>query len=127
MSPLIIQGDHVLPSVDFNSTTGRLSITGRCIPENVLEVFEPIISWLDGFSASPTEAVVLDIRLEYFNSTSVTRLSTVVRKVAELRSKGVRATINWHYENDDDDMLDSGNDIIETFNVPMNLVPYTDE
>ncbi len=126
MSPLFIQGDRSLPSVDFNLTTGRLSITGRCIPENVLEAFAPMLDWLDGFCTLSPKAVVLDIRLEYFNSTSVSRLSTVVRKVADLRAKGTQVTINWHYEEDDEDMMESGNDIIEAFHVPMRLVPYSD-
>jgi len=126
MSPLIIQGDRIRPSIDFNPAKGRLSITGRCIPENALEVFDPMLDWLDGFCSSSPKAAVLDIRLEYFNSTSVNRLSTVVRKVADLRAKGTQVTINWHYEEDDEDMMDTGNDIITAFHVPMHLVPYSD-
>lgn len=82
-----------------------------------------MLTWTEAFLDSLPTDVVLDIHLEYFNSSSVSSLASLVCKVNALRGRGTSVTLNWHYEEDDEDMMDSGTDIIDTFGVEMNLVP----
>jgi len=127
MMMLQLPGTETLPEVAFNGSAGRLSVKGRCIPENALEFFAPLLSWLDAFKTNAPSQVVLDIYLEYFNSSSVSSIANLVRKVDGLRSQTRTVDLYWHYEADDEDMMDSGTDIIETFGVDMTLVPEQED
>lgn len=123
MMLLHLTGGDTLPEVAFNSNYRKMRIAGRCIPENAQEFFAPLLTWTEAFLDSLPTDVVLDIHLEYFNSSSVSSLASLVCKVNALRGRGTSVTLNWHYEEDDEDMMDSGTDIIDTFGVEMNLVP----
>lgn len=123
MTPLVLMGSDSLPNVSFHPTEGKLSISGRCIPENALEFFEPLLSWVNNCTGTYPESVTLDICLEYLNSSSVSSVASIVRKLDAMRDSGSSVIINWYHEEDDEDMMDSGMDIKETFNVQLNLVP----
>ncbi len=122
MMMLHLPGDDKHPEVAFNGTSGRMRIMGRCIPENAQEFFDPLLSWIDALAGHPPSSLLLEIHLEYFNSSSVSPVASMVRKVNALREQGVEVVINWCYDEDDEDMMDSGTDIMDTFGVYMNLV-----
>ena len=46
MKELVIKGEAKTPTINFNFLSGELLISGRSIPENSVEFYEPIISWL---------------------------------------------------------------------------------
>jgi len=122
MNYLHLPSSDKLPEVLFNSASGKMNISGRCIPENAQEFFDPLLIWIDAAIGNLPSKLELNIHLEYFNSSSVSSLASIVRKVHAMRQSGVDVFINWCYDEDDEDMMDSGKDIIDTFGVDMNLV-----
>jgi hypothetical protein len=120
---VVNQSNRSLPDIHFNATSGNLSISGRCVTENALTLFTPLITWLDEFVANRPSSVTLDINLEYLNSASVMWMAKIVRNVDALRAQGSSVSITWHYEEDDEDMMDTGLNIKDTFGIDMELVP----
>ncbi len=124
MRDLVVnQSNRSLPDIHFNATSGNLSISGRCVTENALTLFTPLITWLDEFVANRPSSVTLDINLEYLNSASVMWMAKIVRNVDALRAQGSSVSITWHYEEDDEDMMDTGLNIKDTFGIDMELIP----
>ncbi len=91
------QSNRSLPDIHFNATNGNLSISGRCVTENALTLFSPLITWLDAFLANRPPKVSLNINLEYLNSSSVMWIARIVRNVDALRAHGSSVGIAWHY------------------------------
>jgi hypothetical protein len=91
------------PEVKF-STDGRLMIEGRSLPENVVEFYNPLIAWASMLKA---EVVKFDLNLEYLNSASSKKLLEVLRSL-DVNKSIKELIINWHYESDDEDSLESG-------------------
>jgi hypothetical protein len=120
---VVNQSNRSLPDIHFNATSGNLSISGRCVTENALTLFTPLITWLDEFVANRPSSVTLDINLEYLNSSSVMWMAKIVRNVDALRAQGSSVSITWHYEEDDEDMMDTGLNIKDTFGIDMELIP----
>lgn len=103
MKGLSIIGTNATPEVVFN-TDGKLSVTGRSLPENVELFFGPLEEWMTELE---TEAVLFDINLEYFNSASSKKILDLL-KILDANMKVGKIEIVWHYEEGDDDCLESG-------------------
>lgn len=91
------------PGIRFSSD-GRLLIEGRSLPENVDRFYSPLIEWARALRAA---VVKLDINLEYINSASSKKLLELL-KVLDASNQVGEFIINWHYEADDEDALESG-------------------
>ena len=46
MINLYIEQTHKTPEIDFNLSSGKLSISGVSVPENAHEFYFPVIEWL---------------------------------------------------------------------------------
>ena len=122
MKDLIIKGEAKTPTVKFNFQNGELLISGRSIPENSVEFYEPIIQWLDDYKASNGGGLKMDIKLEYFNTSSSKCILDLFKKLEELNEVKKAIAIQWYFEADDEDMEEAGQDFQAIINVPMELV-----
>ena len=91
------------PEVKF-TTDGRLLLEGRSLPENVMKFYNPLIEWV---SKLKVEVVKMDINLEYLNSASSKKLLEIL-KVLDANNYIKEFIVNWHYESEDEDALESG-------------------
>ena len=77
MENLIINGSNVSPEIIFNRD-GNLKIAGKILTENAVITFEPMNKWLESFSG---EQIVLDIDLEYLNTSGSMQLFSFLRVI----------------------------------------------
>ena len=103
MKAIVIGATYSTPSVNF-SEDGRMLIEGRSLPDDVNKFYKPLIEWVINLSV---EAVKLDINLEYFNSASAKKLLDLLKSL-DANSKIGSVIINWHYEEGDDSVLETG-------------------
>jgi hypothetical protein len=122
METITIEGTPKTPTIKFEYEKGFLEIKGRSIPENSIEFYKPLIDWLDKYSQTPKTATSVNIQLEYFNTSSSKCILDVFKKLENIHSKGSQVTINWHYEEDDEDMLEAGEDYQAIINVPFKMI-----
>lgn len=120
MENLIIEGTPKTPEVKFLSSNGTLELRGRSIPENSVEFYQPLNEWIDDYSGSPQEKTVIDIKLEYFNTSSSKCILDIFKKLEALR--GTQVAVNWYFEEDDEDMEEAGQDYQAIINLPFNMV-----
>jgi len=109
------------PALDFNYQEGKFEIKGRSIPENSIEFYKPLISWVEEYITKPKENTKLLIKLEYFNTSSSKCLVEVFRRLEKLLQMDNEIKIHWYYESDDEDMLESGEDFKEIIKIPIEL------
>ncbi len=118
MENLTIEGTPKTPTIKFNPEEGKLLIQGRSIPENSIEFYKPLVDALDGY----TGVANVDIVLEYFNTSSSKCILDVFKKLEKIKSDGNDVEIRWHYEEDDEDMLEAGEDYQAIINIPFKMV-----
>ncbi len=109
------------PRLYFNSESGDFEISGRSIPENSIEFYKPLVEWLDKYVANPATKTRLTVNLEYFNTSSSKCLVEIFRKLEKLSAKS-DVKVLWHYEEEDEDMLESGDDFKKIIKIPIELV-----
>ncbi|MCB0794402.1 MAG: DUF1987 domain-containing protein [Flavobacteriales bacterium] len=122
MEALVIEGTNKTPSIHFDATTGRLEMRGRSIPENSIDFYKPLILWIDGYARSPKPRTVLHVQLEYFNTSSSKCILDLFKKLESIRTLGHDVLVNWHYEEDDEDMLEAGEDYQAIINIPFKMI-----
>jgi hypothetical protein len=119
MEDLNLEGTAKTPTVDFKSN-GELLIKGRSIPENSIEFYKPIIDWISDYGNGPQSDTSVNIQLEYFNTSSSKCILDVFKKLESLPDTTVK--IKWYYEEDDEDMLEAGEDYEAIIDLPFEMV-----
>jgi hypothetical protein len=120
MEDINIQGTPKTPGVEFKP--GSLLIQGRSIPENSIEFYKPLIDWISEYSQQKEEATSVDIKLEYFNTSSSKCILDVFKRLEGVKQNGTEIHINWYYEEDDEDMLEAGEDYEAIINIPFKMI-----
>jgi sulfur relay (sulfurtransferase) DsrC/TusE family protein len=105
---------------------GIIKITGRSINENVSGFSEQIDEWIDDYISNPAEITTIDIYLEYFNSVNFKIYFNLLKKIGSIRMINKKYSINWYYEEGDEDILEKGEDISSALNIPFNFIMISD-
>ncbi|MTI20491.1 DUF1987 domain-containing protein, partial [Fulvivirga sp. RKSG066] len=105
---------------------GVFEMSGRSIPENSIEFYKPLMKWLDNYIEAPAASTTFNVNLEYFNTSSSKCLIEILRKLEAVKDKSA-VKIHWHYEEEDEDMMESGEDFKKLLSVPIELVVFKGE
>ncbi|MFT6165891.1 MAG: hypothetical protein ACJAV5_000748 [Vicingaceae bacterium] len=127
MENLVIEGSPKTPTIKFNPEEGKLLIQGRSIPENSIDFYKPLVDILEEYAGNVKESTRVDIVLEYFNTSSSKCILDVFKKLEKINEAGGGVAINWHYEEDDEDMLEAGEDYQAIINIPFKMVEIEEE
>lgn len=103
MKNLIIEKTRNTPKVELLED-GHLKMEGKAFNEDPRKFFEPIIEWVRNFAASEMS---FEIKLEYLN-TSSTKYMLEVIKIIDANSHIDAKEVKWHFEEDDEEMLELG-------------------
>ena len=123
MDALKLEGSPKTPIVNFDPFDGLLELKGRSIPENSIEFYKPLFDWIDNYSNEPQPVTTVNIVLEYFNTSSSKCILDFFKKLETLNNGGrTTVTINWHYEEDDEDMLEAGEDYQAIIDLPVKMI-----
>jgi len=122
MDAISIEGTPKTPTVNFNAESGLVEIKGRSIPENSIEFYKPLVDWLEEYLANPASLTNVNIQLEYFNTSSSKCILDVFKKLEAIYKSGNEVIINWHYEEDDEDMLEAGEDYQSIIKIPFKMI-----
>ena len=111
MNDLLVEGTAKTPHIKFKADQGSLEISGRSIPENSIEFYQSLYSWIEEYAKQPKAATTVKIQLEYFNTSSSKCVLDVFRKLELLQKSGKsEVTVMWMYEEEDEDMMEAGDD-----------------
>jgi len=122
MENLLIEGSAKTPSVKFDKESGVLELRGRSIPENSIDFFKPLNDWVDVYGQAPQSATKVDIRLEYFNTSSSKCILDFFKKLEAINGKGTQVQVNWFFEEDDEDMEEAGEDYQAIIALPFKMI-----
>lgn len=127
MDTLAIAATDRSPEIRFDFQSRTLSLRGESYPEDVAAFYGPVLGDLEAFlKRLEGEAVVFDIALVYFNSSSAKALMNLFFMLEAAAEAGNAITVNWHYAEDDDTMQEFGEDFAEDLaQVTFNLKPIT--
>jgi len=111
-----IEKTSITPEVKF--ADGILEISGRSVPKHGISFYAPIKEAIEKYCLAPSLLTTVKITLEYFNTTSSKALLDIFKIFERLKKAGHDVRIEWYYEEDDQEMLEYGEDYQAIINVP---------
>jgi hypothetical protein len=117
---------HILPTDStpefLFSPDGMIKIRGRGLFGNKTETTEQLGNWIDEYVTNPAEITYVILAFEYLNSFSTTILVSMLRKISQVLLQSEKLVIQWYYEEDDEDILERGQYISSTFDIPIKFI-----
>jgi hypothetical protein len=104
MENLHLEGSAKTPSIHFDSNSGKL-----------------LNDWIDSYGRSPQAETVVDVKLEYFNTSSSKCILDLFKKLEGI-SSATNVKVNWYFEVDDEDMEEAGQDYQAIIGLPFNII-----
>lgn len=123
MSDLYLSKTKTTPAIEFNSATGKLIISGESYPENSAEFYKPVFSWLNNYMEVKRE-IEFSFKLTYFNTSSSKSILDIIELLENYHQTGGKVSLNWYFEEEDDDIEDSGIEFTSDLALPCKLIPY---
>lgn len=119
MKDILLEGTAKTPEVKFSIDPISMSLSGRSIPENSIEFYKPLLDWVDQSIQSHDEEVCISVKLEYFNTSSSKCLMDLFKRIEKAAPM---ASVDWYYEEEDEDMLEAGEDYDAIIDIPFRLI-----
>lgn len=121
MKDLKIEQTFNTPLIDFKRT-GQLVMEGKSIPENTLEFYRPVFDWMEEYKHYPTKEIVIDIRMDFFNTSSSKSILTILKNLEGIKKQGSKVIVNWYFNDEDENLLESGEDFARLLNLEFNFI-----
>lgn len=122
LEPLKIEPTHKTPKVYFDPAENNFELSGRSIPEDSVGFYKRILDWIDEYAGSPNELTEFKFELEYFNTSSSKNILELLKKLEKIHTSGSEVQIKWYYDEDDEDMEETGEDYKALLSVPLELI-----
>lgn len=120
MEILNLEGTEDTPKILLDKSNGIFEISGRSLPEDSAEFYQPIIQWLDDYASDPNPSTDFVFKLEYFNTASSKLILDVLSKLEEI--PGIK--VNWYFHEDDEDMEEAGEEFSELVDIDFEFKTY---
>ena len=121
MNTLIIEPTKFSPKIVLNPS-GEVIIHGRSIVENPYEFYLPVLTWM---RECQTESVSIEIKLDYMNTSSSKEMYNFFKIIKDnVYIKNV--TVNWYFEEGDDDGYDVGCEFESFTKIPFRFHEYAE-
>lgn len=120
MEVINLEGTEDTPKIILDRNNGIFEISGRSLPEDSAEFYQPILDWLDDYGSSPNPETNFIFKLEYFNTASSKLILDILSKLESIEN----TKVSWYYHEDDEDMEEAGSEFSELVEVPFELFTY---
>lgn len=126
MKDLEIRMTPHTPEVVFKGN-GVLSIKGISIPENTYAFYAEAMEWVKDLENNLPKQITLNLEFEYLNTASNRSMIDLIRTIEKYKQKNSALVINWIYVEQDEDALESGQDLEFCVETPFNYIPTLPE
>jgi hypothetical protein len=124
MEKIILDPTNETPKVVLDKDGSLFEISGNSLPEDVTSFYTPILTWFDEYSISPNSKTEVVFNFEYYNTSSSKMILKLLEKFKEIYRKGFEVEVQWHYMDDDEDMIEAGEDYSEHIKVPFKFISH---
>ncbi len=131
MKSFIRKATDLTPEIILAPEENKFIISGKSAPEDVRGLYYPVLEWMEEFVASvrkssrytDTNHLIFRLDLEYFNSSSAKFLFDIFAHLKDLGNDGVPVDIEWHYDEEDTDLREAGEDLALLCELPFKYCP----
>lgn len=127
MKNLQIRKTKYTLEVDFDVNNGNLKMSGSSYPENALEFFKPIFDILERYIAEYKKKLIVELDIDYLNTSSTKCILDIFEILEDYYTSGGSVQVKWFYREGDEDILETGKELAEDYDLPIQFKSYKDE
>ena len=124
METLRIEPTDDSPQVLLDQEDNQFEISGKSLPEDVIDFYQPIMDWLLTYSENPNSLTEFNLKLIYFNTASSKLIYDILMIFEEMVEEGHKVLVKWHSMQSDEDMQEAGKEYEEMIDVPFEHLTY---
>jgi len=121
MNTIKLKGTDDTPGVTLDIENNIFEISGRSMPEDVSEFYQPILDWIDTEMKKYKDKIVFAFKMNYFNTASSKLLLDILIRLEKMVANGQDVSVHWYYDEDDEDMMEAGEEYAEIVEVPFEI------
>ncbi len=120
-----LKSEQDTPGVIFDAEENKFLMTGRSFPADAEAFYQRLLKWLEDYkNAGPKQPIDFNVKMEYFNTASAKFLLDLFFKLEDINEKGFPVYIKWHFLEEDDDMLEAGEEFDEIVELDFEFIEY---
>jgi hypothetical protein len=124
MKELIIEKKYNSPYIHFNPESGKLIIQGKSVLEDPNPFYKKLYEWLHEYFATSPPKTILQLKLDYINSSSAKHVRELLNLVEKNFLEGRPCEIEWYYEQDDESIYELGENFKTYLDMPFKFVEF---
>ncbi|MCE9499605.1 MAG: DUF1987 domain-containing protein [Leptospira sp.] len=123
MDKIYIEKTKISPEIILDFEAGNAEINGESYPENAVAFYKPVFEWITGI-VSANRNFVFNFRLNYFNTSSSKVVIDILDALQKYHTSGGKVSVVWYYKEDDDDMLEAGEEFASDVDLSFELKAF---
>lgn len=127
MNKLIIPEEKNTPNVILDVENATYRFFGKSFPENSKKFYQPVLDWIENYSPENGANAEVNFYFYYLSSSSVIAILEILKRLIRWKQQGVQVSINWSYDEDDDEMKRIGEDYMRIVDFKFNFIAAADE
>jgi hypothetical protein len=124
MEKIVLEPTSETPKVILDRDNNVFEFSGNSLPEDVVNFYNPILSWFDQYAITPNKRTEIKFNLEYYNTSSSKMILKILEVFKSIHRKGFDVEVHWHYMEDDEDMIEAGEDYSENVKIPFRFISH---
>lgn len=118
MENLYLKGTEETPEIVFDRNKPEFRVTGKSYMEDATAHYTRVVDWLEEYSKNPNNFTIFKFELEYVNTASSKIVHDILNVLDNMYLNGSEVIVEWHYYEEDEDMLELGKEYEEIYEVP---------
>jgi hypothetical protein len=114
MEIINLEGTEDTPKIILDKQNGIFEISGRSLPEDSSEFYQPVLDWIQSYAQSPNPKTEFVFKLEYFNTASSKLILDILSAMEDIDN----VSVTWYFHEDDEDMEEAGEEFSELVEIP---------
>lgn len=125
MEKIVIEPTNETPKVILDKENNIFEFSGSSLPEDVVTFYTPIINWFEEYAKTPNEKTKIIFNFEYYNTSSSKMILKLLEMYKDMHRSGYDIEVHWHFMEDDEDMIEAGEDYSENIKVPFKFIAHS--
>ncbi|MDF1549525.1 MAG: DUF1987 domain-containing protein, partial [Bacteroidales bacterium] len=122
MEIIRIEKTNNTPSIYIDEANMLCRIEGSSYPEDAYEVYQHVIDWLSRIVDNIDSELIVEFDYDFLNSISHKKVWQILHELKQFYKMGKQVKVVWYYDENDEDIMEAGEDLAELMNIPFELV-----
>jgi len=123
MESIYVKKSKKTPLISLDLNENIFQIKGPSFSEDILSIYNPVISWINNNLPQLEKELTCELYFTVLNSASHKKIFQILIILNGFMDRGKKIKVKWYYDEDDEDIMEMGEDLTELINLPFEIVP----